>query len=213
MKSLNQNMRHIVAVLFAVVLSTAPLKFAHAEDVSPAAETSGISSPAGLVGMGAIAIGAVSMFRGVTLIALDGDRSGCATCNTHYETGPTGFMYLGLGAASAMAGAALIDWASLTTEKREGRSARVRKWSYAAIGAGALLASVGGALVLKEKNDRNGAGNTQLTAGRAFGWPAAVIGTAVALVGIEGLALDVFSPSDGVSQSKSALGLSFRGRF
>jgi len=213
MKSLSHNMPLVAATFLAVVLSTAPLHFAHAGDSVPVDETSGISSPAGLVGMGALAIGAVSMFKGVTLIALDGDRSGCDTCNTRYETGPSGFMYLGLGAASAMAGAALVDWASLTTEKREGRSARVRRWSYAAIGTGALLASVGGALVLKEKNDRNGAGDTQLTAGRAFGWPAAVIGTAVALVGIEGLALDAFSPSDGVSQSKSASGLSFRGRF
>jgi hypothetical protein len=213
MKSSNQRMRLTAVCSFACVLALAPLKLAHADEVPPAAEAPSVTSPAGIAGMGAVAIGAVSMFRGITLIALNGDRSGCDTCNTHYETGPAGFMYLGLGAASAMAGAALIDWAALTPEKRNGRSAHVRRWSYAAIGAGTLLASVGGALVLNEKNDRNGVGNAELTAGRAFGWPAAVIGTAVALVGIEGLALDVFSPSDGVSQSKSALGLSFRGRF
>lgn len=213
MKSHNQNMRHIAVCSFAAVLAFAPLNWAHADDRQPDSEAPSVVSPAGLAGMGVVVIGAVSILKGVSLISLDGDRSGCDTCTTHYETGPAGFMYLGLGAASAMAGAALIDWAALSTEKRNGRSAHVRRWSYAAIGAGTLLASVGGALVLKEKNDRNGVGNAELTSGRAFGWPAAVIGTAVALVGIEGLALDVFSPSDGVSQSKSAMGLSFRGRF
>lgn len=206
MKGTRQPMRMITGLL---IVSLAIGASQRAEAAEPL-----FSQPAGFAGVGAVAGGVASMAVGAKLIYQNGE---CADgCNKFFDTGPWGFVYLGAGAASAMLGTALIDWAATVPAQRMGRSASLRRWSYAAIGAGTLLASLGGALVMKENNDREERGSdppAKFTAGRAIGWPAAVLGTAVALAGIEGLAFDVFSSSTADGQSKAAMGLSFRGRF
>ena len=213
MKFIDSRTRLVTSAFLAVSLLTAVVSPASAQQsVSELARRESLlSQPSALLGFGAIAVGTLSLARGITLIAMNGDRCGSCENSLNYTGGPVGFLWLGAGAVSAMAGAALVDWAAVDPSRRSGRSARVRRWSYAAIGAGTLLASVGGALVLNEQNERENVGDPKLTAGRAFGWPAAVLGTAVALAGIEGLAIDVFSAND--SDPKPTLGLTFRGRF
>ena len=184
----------------------------HAQAQETAAPAAPFTQAPVYVGIAAAAGGVAAVIKGISLVSKNGDFcSDCSNPNDRYETGPSGYMWLGFGAATAVAGAALIDWSTLTPSQRASRRAKLRGWSYAAIGGGALLASLGGALVLKQSNDTQG--SPELTAGRTIGWSAAVLGTAAALVGIEGLALQAFNFTAKDGQAQTALGIAYQGTF
>lgn len=165
------------------------------------------------MGVTAIAVGAVSVGVGARLAVKNGDRLGDSP--DFYSTGSWGFLYMGAGVASAMLGAAALDWARLAPESRYTRSARLRRWSLAAIGAGAMAASAGAALVIKANNNarQEGQDHPELGAHRLIGWPAIVLGSAAALVGIEGLTIDFLRRPGANDQAQSQLGISWQGRF
>lgn len=165
------------------------------------------------VGLTAVAVGAVGVGVGARLVVKNGDWVGSS--QDFYSTGPSGFMYIGAGVASAMLGAAALDWARLAPEFRYTRRARLRRWSFAAVGAGALAASAGAALVMKSNNNArtDGQDSPELGAHRLIGWPAVVLGSAAALVGIEGLTIDFIRRPGATDPSHSQLGISWQGRF
>ncbi len=209
-------MKLLSSFVFRVSLAAA-LAFALNINTAAAAETLRPESifwrtPA-YVGLSAIAVGAVSVGVGARLVAKNGDWYG--NTQDFYSTGPAGFLYIGAGVASAMLGAAALDWARLDPESRHTRSARLRRWSLVAVGAGAMAASAGAALVMKANNNarKDGQDNPKLGAHRLIGWPAIVLGSAAALVGIEGLTIDFLRRPGATDQAHSQFGISWQGRF
>ncbi|MDX2021272.1 MAG: hypothetical protein SF187_13610 [Deltaproteobacteria bacterium] len=195
-------------VLTAALVAVFAVNQAHAQEAeAPAAPFT--QAPV-YVGIAAAAGGVAAVIKGISLVSKNGDARYDGR-NTFYTTGPSGYLWVGFGAATAVAGAALIDWSTLTESQRASRRAKMRGWSYAAIGGGALLASLGGALVLKESNNEQG--SPSFGAGRAFGWSAAVLGTAAALVGIEGLTLQVLNVTSKDGEARAVMGLGYRGAF